>query len=197
MSRSREGWGGAGIVSKETTWLAMRTDNCVRYSFHGNMNRRVDPTSPHRRPAVSRLDAHLGYWLRYVSNQFSHTLNRELEDKGVSLAEWIALRELYEGDLRPSTLAERLGLTRGAASKLARKLERSLMITQQASTGDGRAQMLSLTDGGRAVVRVLAVILDETDRQFFGHLDPDTRALIVSIMREIARRRGSGAAPAG
>jgi DNA-binding MarR family transcriptional regulator len=146
---------------------------------------------------VSRLDAHLGYWLRYVSNQFSHALNRELEDKGVSLIEWIALRELYEGDLRPSTLAERLGLTRGAASKLARKLARNLMITQQAGTADGRAQMLSLTDGGRTVVRVLAVILDETDRQFFGHLDPDTRALIVSIMREIVLRRGSRAAPVG
>lgn len=158
------------------------------------MNRRLDPTSPRQRPAVSRLDAHLGYWLRYVSSQFSHALNRELEDKGVSLAEWIALRELYENDLRPSALAERLGLTRGATSKLARKLERNLMVTQQAGTGDGRAQMISLTDGGRAVVRVLAVILEETDRQFFGHLDPDTRALIVSILREIAHRRGSGRA---
>lgn len=162
------------------------------------MNSRLDPTSPRQRTVVSRLDAHVGYWVRYVSSQYSHSLNRELEDKGVSLAEWIALRELYEGDLRPSALAERLGLTRGAASKLARKLARNLMITQQAGTGDGRAQMLSLTDGGRAIVRVLAVILDETDQQFFGHLDPDTRALIVSAMRDIAHRRGSGrAAPVG
>lgn len=191
------GVGVLGFVSRETIRPAIRIDNCVSYSFHGNMNRRSDPTSPPRRRAVSRLDAHLGYWLRYVSNQFSHALNRELEDKGVSLIEWIALRELYEGDLRPSTLAERLGLTRGAASKLARKLARNLMITQQAGTADGRAQMLSLTDGGRTVVRVLAVILDETDRQFFGHLDPDTRALIVSIMREIVLRRGSRAAPVG
>jgi len=139
----------------------------------------------------------LGYWLRYVSNQFSHTLNRKLEDKGVSLAEWLVLRELYEGDLRPSALAERLRLTRGAVSKLAAKLACSLMVTQQTGAGNRRAQMLSLTDEGRAIVRVLAVILDETDRQFFGHLDPDTRALIVSIMRDIAYRRGARAAPAG
>lgn len=169
--------------------------NRVSYSFRGNMNHEPNPTSPRPRPALSRLDAHVGYWLRYVSSQFSHALNRELEDKGVSLAEWIVLRELYDGDLRPSDLAARLGLTRGAASKLARKLACSLMITQQAAPEDGRVQVLSLTDHGRAVVRVFAVILDETDEKFFGHLTPDTRALIRSVMRDIVRRRGLRAAP--
>lgn len=159
------------------------------------MIRRLNPISPRTRPAVSRLDAHVGYWLRCVSNQFSHALNRELENKGVTLAEWLALRELYEGDLRPSTLAERLGLTRGAVSKLARKLAASLMITQQASIGDERGQMLSLTDDGRAVVHVFAVFLDQADEEFFGHLEPDTRALIMSIMRDIVLRRGLRAAP--
>lgn len=176
--------------------LPIRADNCVSYSFHGNMNRRPHPTFPRRRPAVSRLDAHVGYWLRYVSNQFSHALNRELEDKGVSLAEWIVLRELYDGDLGPSVLAERLGLTRSAVSKIARRLACSLMITQQANAGNARAQTLSLTDNGRAVVEVFAVILDQADEDFFGHLHADTRALIVSVMRDIVRRRGLHAVPA-
>ncbi|HEY2036295.1 MAG TPA: MarR family transcriptional regulator [Steroidobacteraceae bacterium] len=144
---------------------------------------------------MSRLDAHVGYWLRYVSSQFSYALNRKLEDKGVTLVEWLVLRELYDSDLRPSALAERLGLTRGAISKLARKLAGSLMITQEGNAGNGRAQMLSLTDDGRAVVQVFAALLDQTDEEFFGHLDPDTRALIVSTMRDIVHRRGSRAMP--
>lgn len=160
------------------------------------MKHRLDPIHPRRRPALSRLDAHVGYWLRCVSSQFSYAVNRQLEDKGVTLVEWMVLRELYEGDLRPSALAERLGLTRGAVSKLARKLADHLMITQQASGEDGRAQILSLTDDGRAVVCVFAVILDRADEEFFGHLDADTRALIVSNMREIVRRRSLVAAPA-
>lgn len=160
------------------------------------MSRRLNIASPpHRRPAPSRLDAHACYWLRRVSNQVSQTLSRKLEDKGVTLAEWLVLRELYDGDLRPSTLAERLGLTRGAISKLARRLVRSLTITQHASTADGRAQMLAITDVGRALVRVLAAALDETDEEYFGDLEPDTRALIVSTMREIVRRRGLPAMP--
>lgn len=49
---------------------------------------------------------------------------------------------------------------------------------------------------GRATVPVLAVAADQIDREFFGDLDPRTRALIVSIMREIVRRRGLQTAPA-
>ena len=72
---------------------------------------------------------------------------------------------------------------------------RSLTITQYAITADGRAQMLAITDDGRVLVRVLAGALDETDQEFFGHLDPGTHALIVSTLREIVRRRGLPAVP--
>jgi DNA-binding MarR family transcriptional regulator len=159
------------------------------------MKRSSHSASSLRRPSVSPLDRHVGYWLRYVSSQVSHALSRRVEDKGVTLAEWVVLRELYEGDRRPSALAERLGLTRGAISKLAERLVAKLMITQQASTGDGRAQMLALTGLGRATVPVLAMLADQTDKEFFGDLDPRTRALIVSTMREIVRRRGLRAVP--
>lgn len=159
------------------------------------MIRRFNPTSPRRRAPISRLDPHIGYWLRRLSNQVSQTLSRKFEDKGVMLAEWLALRELYDGDLRPSVLAERLGLTRGSISKLARRMVCNLLITQEASTPDGRGRMLAITDGGRAVVRVLAGILEETDEEFFGDLDPGTRALILSTMRTIVHRHGSRAVP--
>ena len=159
------------------------------------MIRRLNPASPRMRPPLSRLETHITYWLRRVSNQVSLTLSRRLEHKGVTLAEWLALRELYDGDLRPSALAERLGLTRGAVSKLAERMVRNLTITQEVSPPDGRAQMLAITDQGRAIVRVLAVILEQIDQEFFGHLDRDTRALMVSIMRDVIHRHGSRAVP--
>lgn len=160
------------------------------------MKRKSNPRATPGRRTVTPLDAHLGYWLRRVSNHFSHALSLKLEDRGVSLAEWIVLRELYNGDRRPSALAEKLGLTRGAISKLAERLSANLMITQEADTRDGRGRMLALTGLGRATVEVLAVLVDETDKEFFGDLDPDTRALIVSTLRNIVRRRGLRAAPA-
>lgn len=154
------------------------------------MNRRLNSPPIRKQAALSRVDSQVGYWLRCVAKHYSHTLGRRLERKGVTLAELMLMRELYDGDRRPSDLAERLGLTRGAISKIVRQLADGLMITQEECTADGRGQVLSLTDNGRAVVRVFAGILDDTDEEFFGDLTPETRALILTTLREIVHRRG-------
>ena len=160
------------------------------------MRRRHSPPTPTlRRPRVRPLDAHLGYWLRCVSNQVSHAFSLKLEEMGITVAEWVMLRELYDGDRRPSALAERLGLTRGAISKLSERLVAKLMITQQASADDGRGWMLGLTDLGRAVVPTVAALAEQNEEEFFGGLDRPTREVLFSVMREILRRRGLRAEP--
>ena len=47
---------------------------------------------------AAALTAHVGYWLRYVSNHVSHAFARKLEREGVTVAEWVILRELFESD---------------------------------------------------------------------------------------------------
>jgi hypothetical protein len=47
---------------------------------------------------VSGLQDHLGYWLRYVSNQVSHGFSLKLAAREVTVAEWVMLRELYDQD---------------------------------------------------------------------------------------------------
>jgi DNA-binding MarR family transcriptional regulator len=80
-----------------------------------------DVMPPH--PAVSELESHLGYWLRYVSNQVSQSFSRKVAAAGVSVAEWVILRELYDGEaLAPSVIAAKTGMTRGGISKIADKL---------------------------------------------------------------------------
>ncbi len=106
--------------------------------------------------SISKLESHLGYWLRYVSNQVSHAFALKVQEKGVTVAEWVVLRELYDDDAQPSVLSERLGMTRGAISKLADRLLAKKLITRQAMEGDGRSQMLGLTGRGRALVPELA-----------------------------------------
>jgi DNA-binding MarR family transcriptional regulator len=154
------------------------------------VKRRGPDTPSLRRPRVSPLGAHLGYWLRCISNHVSQALSRELEEQGITAAEWVVLRELYDGDRRPIAVAANLGLSRGAISKLADRLVAKQMITQRASGGDLRGQMLALTELGRVLVPTLAAIADEIDQKFFGDLDRRTREVIVSAMREIIRRRG-------
>jgi DNA-binding MarR family transcriptional regulator len=148
------------------------------------------------KPAVSPLEAHLGYWLRFVSNQVSHSFSLKLADRDVTVAEWVVLRELYEWDsMVPSTLADKIGMTRGAISKLAERLAAKAFVTRTTSDEDRRYQALALTAKGRAIVPKLAALADRNDAEFFGHLAAAERQRIERVMRVIVRRHGLKSVP--
>ncbi len=145
---------------------------------------------------VSGLEDHLGYWLRYVSNQVSHGFSRKLAARDVTVAEWVMLRELYEKDIMaPSALADRLGMTRGAISKLADRLVTKTLLTRAPGKPDRRTQGLALTTAGRALVPELSALADRNDAEFFGHLAAADRATIERIMKDIVRKLGLRAMP--
>lgn len=145
---------------------------------------------------VSAMDAHLGYWLRFVSNHVSHAFGRRLEGRGVTVAEWVVLRALHDEDaMAPSRLAERLGMTRGAISKLADRLAGKGLAVRGTGGGDRRFQTLALTAAGRALVPELSALADENDAAFFGDLDPAERERIAEAMKSIVRRLGLRAVP--
>lgn len=141
-------------------------------------------------PPISELTSHLGYWMRMVSNQVSLAFAKKLVAKDVTVAEWVVMRELYDVEaLAPSRLAERMGMTRGAISKLADRLIDKALIARNASPDDGRAQSLALTAEGRRLVPELAALADTNDAEYFGHLQPDERQMIEDMLRAIAERR--------
>jgi DNA-binding MarR family transcriptional regulator len=143
-----------------------------------------------RLPA-SGLNAHLGYWLRCVSNHVSHAFARKLEGRGVTVAEWVVLRELYDADaLSPSRIADRLGMTRGAITKLADRLIAKALISREADAEDGRAQTLALTKKGEGLVPELAALADANDAAFFGDLTREERAGLERLLKRIVDRRG-------
>jgi len=146
--------------------------------------------------SVSDLTAHLGYWLRFVSNHVSQAFARKVEARGVTVAEWVLMRQLLEVDaLAPSRLAERMGMTRGAVTKLADRLIAKSLLVRAADPDDGRAQTLSLTPAGRALVPELAALADVNDAEFFDHLTPEDREALLRILRSIVERRGLKSLP--
>lgn len=148
-----------------------------------------------RRTELSSLESHLGFWLRYVSNHVSHAFAFRLEGQGVTVAEWVVLRELYDSETAPSALADRLGMTRGAISKLADRLIAKELIVRRANAGDRRFQSLALTRKGRAMTPKLAALADANDAEFFADLDIETRERIMGAMKDIVRRKGLRGAP--
>jgi DNA-binding MarR family transcriptional regulator len=144
----------------------------------------------------SDLTCHLGYWLRFVSNHVSHAFALKVEAKGVTVAEWVVLRDMYDtGAIAPSGLAERLGMTRGAISKLADRLADKRLVTREANAADGRAHTLTLTPRGHELVPELAALADENDAEFFGDLKPEERLVLERVLKDIVERRSLQSVP--
>jgi DNA-binding MarR family transcriptional regulator len=149
--------------------------------------------SPH---SISDLTSHLGYWLRYVSNHVSHSFARKLAAGDVTVAEWALMRMVYSNDhSAPSALADAMGMTRGAITKLADRLLAKGLLVRTANPQDGRAQTLALTASARALVPKLAALADQNDAEFFDHLTARERAALERILKEIVARRGLAAMP--
>lgn len=133
------------------------------------------------------LESHLGYWLRRVSNAVSGMFARALQEKQTSVAEWVLLRELHErGQTAPGELADSLGLTRGAVSKIVDKLDAKGWIQTETKEGDSRFRMLSLTRTGRRSLPVLAEIADQNDARYFACLSAREKSTLRELLAKIA-----------
>jgi DNA-binding MarR family transcriptional regulator len=138
-------------------------------------------------PPVSDLTAHLGFWLRLVSNHVSHAFSDKLADKGVTVAEWALMRVLYGKEpTPPSRLADDMGMTRGAITKLANRLIGKSLIVRKANADDGRAQTLALTPSGLSLVPELAALADNNDTEFFQRLTAAERESLERLLRRMA-----------
>ena len=139
--------------------------------------------------SASDLTAHLGFWLRTVSNHVSHAFAGKLAAKGVTVAEWVMMRALYgKAPMPPSRLADEMGMTRGAITKLADRLIGKSLIVRKASRDDGRAQTLALTPQGTSLVPELAALADQNDAEFFDHLSRAERETLERVLRRMVER---------
>lgn len=147
-------------------------------------------------PAVSPLAAHTGYLLRMVSNAVSHEFARKVAGEGVTVAEWVMLRALFDGDAAaPSALARKMGMTKGAISKLAERLLEKGLIERAGNPDDRRAHSLSLTPAGAAKVPVLATLADENDSEFFTPLGDEDQDRLRALLLRLIDRHGLSAMP--
>lgn len=135
---------------------------------------------------ASELESHLGFWLRFVSNQVSSRFENLLAEHDISVTEWVAMRSLYGRiETTHAELIRALGMTKGAASKVISKLEAKGLAERQLSKDSQREQVLGLTESGYTLVPKLAAIADENDAHFFGHLTNSQRQSLATLMKDL------------
>ena len=144
---------------------------------------------------ISDLETHLGYWLRMVSNSVSHGFARKLEAEDITVAEWVFMRKLFDADgVAPSRLAERMGMTKGAISKLADRLIAKRLVTRTASDEDRRGQTLALTAEGKRLDRAVRKVEEALYQQLGGQLGADTINKALALLRPLVAGSAGGEA---
>jgi len=141
--------------------------------------------------AVSGLKKHIGFWLRFVSNHVSHAFARKLLASGVTVAEWVVMREMFDDQqTSPGVLAERIGMTRGGVSKLVDRLVGKGLVIRSGRTDDRRFQSIALSAAGRRLIPQLATLADQNDEEFFSPLSAKERAALLATMKKIVQAHG-------
>ncbi|MCE7798213.1 MarR family transcriptional regulator [Sphingobium sufflavum] len=138
---------------------------------------------------LPQLNDHLGYRLRQVSNHVSHRFAQKMADSGVTVAEWVTLRLLHgAAPITSGALALRMGMTRGAITKLVDRLHVKQLVDRAADAEDARIRILSLTAQGRALLPRLAALAEENEAECFGHLWEEERALFAMLLDRMVDR---------
>ena len=131
-----------------------------------------------------------------VSNAVSQEFARVLAGQGVTVAEWAMLRALYGIEaVAPTVLARKMGMTRGAISKLADRLLEKGLIERAGNPDDKRGHRLSLSAKGLSKVPLLASMADRNDTMFFAVLNVEEQDALRDLLRALIDRHGLPAMP--
>ncbi len=128
----------------------------------------------------------LGTLLRVAAGKLAVAEAAALRAQDVTAAEATLLRELHAaGAVAPSVLADRMGMTRGAVTKLVDRLKAKQLLVRAKGRGDGRMQTIALTGAGARLVPELDAIAVRVEGLVFGTLDAAGRAGLAKGLKRI------------
>ena len=140
--------------------------------------------------SLSKLEDHLGYWLRCLSNYVSESFAARLSAHDISVAQWVVLRSLYDQEeLTLNEAAARVGVDKSSLSRMMDRLEARGLVRRKAGA-DRRSIGLSLTATARKLVPQLAELADQNDRQFFKPLPVAQRKEFLQTLQFLLKKNG-------
>lgn len=140
---------------------------------------------------VADLEKHLGYWMRFVSNTVSHSFRDRIAKLGVTVAEWVVLRTLWEHAPCPlKKVSEVTGVDAAVASRIVEKLFVKKLASRKSNGEDRRAIVIELTTKGKSLVPRIVKEADQNDAHFFDPLSPSDRSSLLRILKQLVYDHG-------
>lgn len=133
------------------------------------------------------LHQRLGYRVSRLSRIMQSRLERMIGEQGLTRLMWCALTGVgEEGVTTPSELADYIGITRPATSRLLRDMEAKGMLVRNGGCDDGRAITISLTDHGISTMTAARVSVDALNEHFKSKLTAEHLALVLDGIQLLA-----------
>lgn len=140
------------------------------------------------------LHNRLGYRVSRLSRIMQNRLEAMIQDHELTRLMWCVVTGVGEERVNtPSGLADYIGVTRPAASRLLRSLEKKGLV--QRSNGcstDGRSVKVELTGQGEAVLRTTRAKVDELNAHFRGKLPPEQYECLMDALELLAKGEDEG-----
>lgn len=138
----------------------------------------------------SYLQDRVGFWLRRLSNEMHNAFLAKLEKVDISIPEWCVLNILFhDKQAVPSSIAEQVGIDRGAISRTVEKLVQRGFIERGVGQ-DRRNTPLELTKKARELIPKLIQMAEVNDQEFFSMLESKEKKVLQHILYKIAYHIG-------
>ncbi len=142
------------------------------------------PSSPKSSPLKTR-DILIGALLRVPAQAIHRRIIKELNAAGfdeLNMPHIAVLQFPGPDGVRPSTLAERAGVSKQAMNQLLRSLEGLDYIVRSDAPDEGRARIIRFTKRGRAAYSKVHDILRDIEREWSAELGPKDFAQLKELL---------------
>ncbi len=128
----------------------------------------------------------LGYLLNRCADQIAARFAAKLEPYDITLAQWGALLAIHRtGEASPSEIARRVGIDRGAATRLIARMEEKGLIERRQHPKDGRAVVMTMQPRTAALMPELITLSRSTNADVLNLLPAHHRTALMDALADL------------
>jgi DNA-binding MarR family transcriptional regulator len=128
--------------------------------------------------------------LTNLQAKFQKTLTAGLSPHGISVTEYLVLRQLVEAPgkkLRRIDLAQAVGLTPSGVTRLLNPMEKIGLVSKEAGARDARVSLVAIAPAGETIYRESSVAFAETSKELLVRLDTRDREALSRIANTLLK----------
>lgn len=133
-----------------------------------------------------RLHQRFEFKVNQLARQMQDRLEVGLANHGITRVQWIALTAIsIEEKCSPSELADHIGVSRPAISRMLKLMESEDLIERSLIGDDGRTRQLSLTEKGEQCMVKCWPHVRETEQYYLDKVSETQRESLFSTLHEL------------